>query len=156
MTDDTTDERHSDIALEEARRAHDHQLSMSRELTEDSIEFVKVNLLLASVLFTAVRFGQSSQDLLTEVFPISILIFSAAVLLAFVAYLRLNKIIGFDREGIKQLTSGDIDTEDVLPRVYARWTDSNRKKIQRSRTLLVWSLALTGAGLGVSVGVLLF
>jgi hypothetical protein len=68
MTDDTPDERHSDTALEEARRAHDHQLSMSRELTEDSIEFVKINLLLASVLFTAVRFGQSSRDLLTEVF----------------------------------------------------------------------------------------
>ena len=144
-------ERNSTLALSEGRRTLDALVSISDGFSDDCIEVIKIDLLLASIFVAIVQLDPS-------ISPKS-LIASVPLLLSFyyavTAYSSAKKFVGSSEQAVLQINNGSI-SESGLANDYSVWIQRTGEMNADLSTMLVraWWLAFSSVSPFVALALL--
>lgn len=137
-----------------SERTLDQQANAIRENGQASIELIKVNLLVASLILAILEFGSSSNQFQRDTF-VAVSFGALAISIGILTITRFTTSAThwFDSEGLSVIQSDDDSVEvEVISDAYIEWVKENHNRMQKMERRMAISVLLTVFSLGTIIG----
>lgn len=153
---DEFDQNDAEHMLNEAKLTFERQLEFYDQVTSDSIEVIKIVLILTGVILSALRIiglSQSEFKLAMVGVGIPLLISFFA---AYLSYINSNLSVGFSNYGLRNITEPDQPPRSIeeMAQFYMRWIDENSDTAKKQRNYIRYSYFALSAAVGAFAALL--
>ena len=147
-------------ALDEAKSSFERGVTLTSRTIDHSIEFMKLNILIASVYAAAIQFLPRAVSSGSFAISLPFIPIALSLFLQFYIYFKLSSFVAGPSEGnLQQAFEEDFSTSKYLSItaiVYYRWNEDNASRRNRTSKLLALSLGMSFAALLMMVILIAF